>query len=84
MNRSFLHGFLLAALIFVVFGQVSARITEAQAAGGFGGVMPFWTSGGWFGLFNQYDGKIYFYDEKMEKCLMTVRLDKLGDPLVKE
>ncbi len=83
MNRSFMYGFLLAAVIFAVLGQVFPKITDAQA-GNFSGVMPFWTSGGWLGLFNQNDGRIYFYDDKMQQCVITMRLDKLGEPLEKE
>ena len=82
MNRSFLYGFLCALVLFATFGSLLTRKSEAQARL-FDGVVPFWTTGGWLGLFNQNDGMVYFYDDKVETCIQRARLTGLGQAFMK-
>ena len=85
MNKSFINGFLLAALLFSLFSNFTTRNSEAQPTmSATTGVFPFWTSGGWLGLFSSRDGMIYFYDDKLQNCITTVKVDRLGAPLVKQ
>ncbi len=83
MNRSFLYGFLVAALLSIFWGPLWLKNSEAQTqAASYEGVMPFWTSGGWLGLFDQKAGIVYLYDDSLVNCRMIARINKLGLPMV--
>ena len=49
----------------------------------FAGVVPFVTSSGLFGVFNQNNGKIYVYDNNLSQCLYEGQMEELGKPVTK-
>lgn len=66
---------LLAAIMCFVF---NARLSQAGGAS-FAQVIPFSTVGGFIGFFDQKDGKVYLYDDKLEKCVYQVQMGTLGE-----
>ena len=46
-------------------------------------VVPFATSGGYVGFFDQNDGTVYIYDGFLKDCALISRIEKLGEPMVK-
>lgn len=43
-------------------------------------VVPFTTTGGFFGFFNQADGKVYLYDAQLERLVLEAEMAELGKP----
>ncbi len=80
MNKNYLYGFLTATVLFLSLGNMFLYKAEAQSRG-FGGVVPFVTPSGWVGLFNQNDGMMYFYDDRLQNCIKTVKVNTLGGAL---
>ncbi len=71
-------------ITIVCAGFLLGQTIKSQAQGkSFAGVMPFMTSAGYFGLFNQNDGKVYIYDGDINKCVFEGRIDELGKPAIK-
>lgn len=71
----FILAVLLGALAFFYLRQSSA------SAARFSGVMPFTTALGLVGFFDQNDGKIYFYNEDLQKCISVSQVGTLGEPV---
>jgi hypothetical protein len=46
----------------------------------FAGVVPFSTSGGYVGFFEQNSGKVYIYDDKLTDCVQISQIQQLGEP----
>lgn len=54
---------------------------SAATNGRFSGVIPFTTPLGLVGFFDQNDGKIYFYNEDLQKCISVSQVGRLGEPV---
>ena len=71
-------------LILVVSGILFASSLQKQASAQnltFNNVVPFMTTGGMMGFFDQKDGSIYLYAPDLSECLQIVQLTALGKPL---
>ncbi len=71
--------FILTA-VFIMMGPLFLKPSTAQAVR-FDGVVPFATTAGFMGFFDQKDGKIYLYDQDMKECITTAQVETLGAPL---
>ena len=66
---------LVVVLSLVLFSK--AKVSSANP-GSFDGVMPFTTSEGLIGFFDQKDGKVYIYDGSLTNCMQVSQIDELG------
>ena len=80
MNKTSIALLISIACASFLLGQTITSKAEGKS---FAGVMPFMTSAGYFGLFNQNDGKVYIYDGDIKKCVYEGKFDELGKPAVK-
>ena len=78
-----LKSFLFLGILVVIAVLVCVQRSSA-GANKFDGIVPFASSAGFFGFFNQNDGKVYFYSGDTKECSRVLRLDELGKPLVQE
>jgi hypothetical protein len=70
---------MLTVLVVVLSLVVFSKVKPSSAnPGSFDGVMPFTTSGGLIGFFDQKDGKVYLYDGNLENCLLAAQMEQLG------
>jgi len=70
---------MLAALAIVLSLTVFSKVKTSSAnPGSFDGVIPFTTSEGLIGFFDQKDGKVYIYDGDLANCLQVAQVDTLG------
>jgi len=79
------RGLMWACIVLGVIGCISLGFNlksslaqEEEKGESFSGVMPFFTTGGYFGFFDQKDGTVYVYDEHMEQVKYVYKLKKLG------
>ncbi len=80
MNKTTVALGISIACVCFLLGQTLSSKAEGK---NFTGVMPFMTSAGYFGLFNQNDGKVYIYDGDINKCVFEGKIDELGKPAIK-
>jgi hypothetical protein len=78
MNKSTLIIFCITFLAALWIIQPRASLAQTKS---FSGVIPFITTTGSFGLFNENDGKIYIYDNNLSTCVFKGQLDELGKPV---
>ena len=69
--------FLLVIMMALCFCLGSTMQSKAQDKT-FAGVVPFVTSNDRIGFFDQNSGRIYMYDDNIEKCLYVGQLHSLG------
>ena len=73
--------FILSAMILAVWAIYPSKIRADNK--NFAGVMPFVTSSGLMGFFNQNDGKIYIYNNPLSECLYEGQVTQLGEAVEK-
>ena len=78
MKSKFLWVIALGTVIFV--GAVNLPSSQAQM-GRFNSVVPFYTTVGFMGFFDQSNGQIYLYDQKLSECIMITQMESLGTPM---
>ena len=81
MRKSILYPLgvcMVIAVMVLIFGP---KTTSAQMGGHFDGVIPFSTSGGFLGFFDQKSGTVYLYDQNYTKCVRVSKIDQLGKPM---
>ena len=64
MERSKFYSLLILVVSLVLLTTALQKQTSAQSVQ-FDGVVPFSTTGGLMGFFNQKDGKLYLYDPNL-------------------
>ena len=73
----------LSVLCIILSFMLGSAIQSKADGKSFAGVVPFATSNGFFGFFNQNDGKFYLYDNNISECTFTGQLDELGKTITK-
>lgn len=68
-------------IVVLVLCALSYQQTLAEQTQNFYRVMPFTTSGGYLGFFNNQDGMIYLYDDNLKECVYISQLTALGEPM---
>ena len=82
MQRTKFYSLLILVTTTVFLMTAFQKQTRAQNVA-FDGVMPFSTTGGMMGFFDQKDGTVYLYDPDLTNCLQIVRLQELGKTMMK-
>ena len=80
MYRTTLFNLLILTVSAMLFMASFQKQASAQNMT-FAGVVPFSTTGGMMGFFDQKDGSMYLYDPDLTECLQVVQLTGLGAPL---
>jgi|GEM_PF-1971351 len=80
MNKWILGSLIISATALIL--PITTHQIMAQNRN-FSNVVPFSTSAGRLGFFDQGDGKIYIYDNNLSECIFKGQLDELGKPLRK-
>lgn len=71
----------IVALALAVIAFVRPDHAHSQGKN-FNSVMPFFTSGGSLGFFDQSEGKVYIYDSNLSSCIFQGKLENLGEPIL--
>lgn len=72
---------ILMGLVILVSVWMLRPQTGLAQANTFAGVVPFSTSAGTFGFFDQNSGKLYMYDNNLTKCIFIGQVENLGEPI---
>jgi hypothetical protein len=71
--------FLVIAAATAIYSVITASQLAAQSIS-FSNIVPFSTSVGRIGFFDQGNGKLYIYDGDGKTCLFSGQLKELGKP----
>lgn len=82
MKRSMIVVVISTMLLTGILINAGAGVSRAQETPKipFEHVVPFTTTGGFFGFFNQADGKVYLYDAQLERLVLEAQMTELGQP----
>jgi len=81
MKKILMVNLVFLLLLVGMFLGFNLRSTQAEEEfRTFEGVVPFATSGGFIGFFDQRDGTVYIYNEELKEVSFKYKIKKLGEP----